>query len=38
MADLDRRMTVSYVMNRMPGQGDERGPGVVVAAFRAARG
>jgi CubicO group peptidase (beta-lactamase class C family) len=34
--DLDRRMTISYVMNRMEGgMGGERGPNFVRAAYAA---
>ncbi|MGW6497038.1 serine hydrolase domain-containing protein [Nonomuraea angiospora] len=31
--DLDARMTVAYVMNRMLGQGDDRGMGFLLAAY-----
>jgi CubicO group peptidase (beta-lactamase class C family) len=40
VVDLDARMTVSYVMNQMLDQGtlgDDRGLGIVLAAYDAAR-
>jgi len=40
MVDLDLRMTVAYVMNRMESGlvGDQRGIGIVTAAFTSALG
>jgi CubicO group peptidase (beta-lactamase class C family) len=40
VVDLDTRMTVSYVMNRMVGgmMGDERGSGIILAAYTSLAG
>ena len=32
LIDLEKRMTISYVMNRMLGEGDRRAAGVIFAA------
>ena len=40
IVDLDHRMTIAYMMNRMEGGllGDPRGEGLVVAAYAAVDG